>query len=135
MENQSDLSRQFAKFALTGGICVVVDYAVLIYLTERIGINYMYSGGISYALSILLNYLLSIRFVYESSGNRNRLVEMAIFTLLGIIAWIFNQMIMWITVNTFHIYYAVAKILATLIVSVYNFVSRKVFLEESFIDK
>ena len=35
MENQSDLSRQFAKFALTGGICVVVDYAVLIYLYEQ----------------------------------------------------------------------------------------------------
>ena len=42
---------------------------------------------------------------------------------------VLNQMIMWIAVDFFHIFYAVAKIFATLMVTIYNFISRKMFLE------
>ena len=50
-------------------------------------------------------------------------------TLEEIVGLALNQMIMWIAVELFRIFYAVAKILSTMLVTTYNFISRKLFLE------
>jgi hypothetical protein len=38
-------------------------------------------------------------------------------------------MFMWIAVEFFGLFYAIAKIFSTMLVTIYNFVSRKLFLE------
>ena len=40
-----------------------------------------------------------------------------------------NQLIMYVGVEIFHIYYMFTKIFATAVVMVYNFITRKIFIE------
>ena len=59
----------------------------------------------------------------------NRIKEFIIFILLSIGGLGLNQLILWIGVQFASVYYLIAKLFATIVVPVYNFVTRKLFLE------
>ena len=122
---------QFVKFGLVGCITFVIDYVLMIVLTEFTPIVYIASCGISYTVATIVNYLLSLRFVFRAGDprERNLLKEGIFFVILGLIGLGLTELIMYITVETIGIFYALAKILATCIVSVYNFISRKMLLD------
>lgn len=56
--------------------------------------------------------------------------EFIIFVILSMVGLLINQIIMWFTVEKASIYYMLGKIIATAIVMVYNFITRKIFLED-----
>ena len=120
---------QFMKFGVVGGIATVVDYGIMVLLTETTDLGYFLSSAISFTLSVVVNYILSMRFVFKGKDELNKFQEMAIFVALSIVGLALNQMIMWIAVEFFCVFYAVAKIFSTMLVTVYNFISRKLFLE------
>ena len=120
---------QFCKFGLVGTLCFCIDYGLMVLLTETGILSYFVASGVSFTFSVLVNYILSMRFVFKGKDELSKLQEMAIFLALSLVGLALNQMIMWIAVEFFKMFYALAKILATMIVTTYNFISRKVFLE------
>ncbi len=120
---------QFCKFGIVGLLCFLIDYGLMVALTETTNLSYFSSCGISYTTSVVVNYILSMRFVFKGKDGMSKFMEIVVFIILSIIGLAFNQLIMWIAVETFQIFYAVAKILATMMVTVYNFISKKIFLE------
>ena len=91
--------------------------------------SYFLSSGISFSVSVLVNYILSMRFVFQGKQDMSKWQEIAIFTVLSVIGLVFNQIIMYLLVEFFAILYAIAKIFATMTVTIFNFISRKIFLE------
>lgn len=124
------LIHQLIKFGFVGGSAFVIDYGVMILLTEVFGINYLVSSGISFTISVIYNYVLSVKWVFDVGENRNKTREFAVFIVLSIIGLGLNQFLMWLTVEKIGIFYMLAKIIATAIVMVYNFITRKIFLEK-----
>ena len=124
------LIKQIIKFGIVGGLCFVIDYGLMIFLTEVISINYLISSGISFSVSVIVNYILSLKYVFETDKNNNKVKECLIFIGLSIIGLGINQVIMWLCVDKLNIFYMIAKIAATMIVMVYNFVTRKLILEK-----
>ena len=55
--------------------------------------------------------------------------QFIIFIIFSVIGLLLNDLIMWISTDILSIYYLLAKIIATLIVMVFNFITRKLFLE------
>ena len=129
MKRVKKLLLQFCKFGLVGTLCFCIDYGLMILLTERAGLHYFASSAISFTVSVVVNYILSMRFVFNGKDDLSKFQEMAIFVALSLVGLALNQMIMWIAVELFGIFYAVAKILSTMLVTTYNFISRKLFLE------
>ena len=101
----------------------------MIVLTEFTALSYFVSSGISFTVSVVVNYVLSMRFVFRGKEDMSKFEEIIIFVVLSFIGLGINQMIMWIAVESFHIFYAVAKVLVTMMVTTYNFISRKIFLD------
>lgn len=124
------LMKQIMKFGVVGGSAFVIDYGVMIVLTEMFQINYLISTGISFTVSVIFNYIMSIKWVFDVGENRKPEQEFAVFIILSIVGLGINQLIMWITVEKLGVYYMVSKIGATAIVMVYNFITRKIFLEK-----
>ena len=91
--------------------------------------EYFASSAISYTVSVLFNYILSLKYVFDVKEERNRMREAGLFLFLGIVGLGLTQMIMWICVEKLSLFYALAKLLSTLLVSTYNFISRKMLLE------
>ena len=101
----------------------------MIFLTEIVGINYLISSACSFVISVIFNYILSVKWVFNVSGERSQAQDMTVFMVLSVIGLGINQLIMWLTVDKLHIFYMLAKIGATAVVMVYNFITRKLFLE------
>ena len=119
---------QIIKFGIVGVIATFVDVGVLVVLKELLHIDVLVSSAISFCVSVAVNYILSMTFVFKSK-NQNKLREIVIFVLLSVGGLCLNQLILWIGVTFTPVYYLIVKLFALVIVPVYNFITRKIFLE------
>ncbi len=129
MDKKKSLIQQIIRFGFVGGGAFAIDYGIMIFLTEIVGINYLISSACSFVISVIFNYILSVKWVFNVSGERSQAQDMTVFMVLSVIGLGINQLIMWLTVDKLHIFYMLAKIGATAVVMVYNFITRKLFLE------
>ena len=56
--------------------------------------------------------------------------EFIVFIVLSVIGLGLNSLIMYVSVDLLHIHEMISKIIATAIVMVYNFITRKIFIEK-----
>ena len=123
------LFAQFVKFGIVGVIATAIDFALLIFLTEVFQVNYLISATIAFSVAVIFNYLASMRFVFTHKEELSRRKEFIIFVVLSVIGLLINNACMWLGVEIFAIDYRITKILATVIVTMWNFITRKIFLD------
>lgn len=123
------LLAQFMKFGVVGVIAFVIDYGLLALLTELFGINYLVSATISFTASVVFNYVASMRYVFTHKEGMSRRREFVIFVVLSVIGLLINNGCMWAGVELLGVHYLLTKIVATAIVVIWNFVTRKIFLD------
>lgn len=123
------LIQQILKFGVVGGLAFIIDYGIYTLLLQVFHINYVISGIISFSVSVIFNYILSIIWVFDIK-KKQTVKEFIIFVILSVIGLILNTIILYISVDKFHIHEQIGKIIATAIVMVYNFITRKIFIEQ-----
>ena len=126
------LIEQFAKFGIVGIIATVIDYAVLMLLSQGFGMDPVVAAGISFCVSLVFNYVASMRYVFSHKEGMSRQREFTIFLVLSAIGFALNELIMDFGVRTFGdsaIMVTIVKLCATSIVMVWNFLSRKKWLD------
>ncbi len=123
------LIKQLFRFGIVGGIAFLIDYSVLFICTEYLGIYYLISSFISFTVSTVFNYIASVRWVFDVDQKKSQRRNFVLFIVFSVIGLGINQCIMWFGVEKLDFYYMIVKIGATAIVMVFNFVTRKMFLE------
>ena len=124
------LISQIIKFGFVGFLCFFIDYGIMVFLTEALKINYLISSGCSFSVSVIVNYILSIKFVFDADRDANKVKQFLVLLFFSIGGLIINQIVMWVAVDLLGIFYMISKIGATAIVMVYNFITRKLFIEK-----
>lgn len=125
------LIQQIIKFGIVGVLAAVIDFGLLAILTEFLGIHYLLSAAISFTVATVFNYIASMKFVFDSryeKGHKHQ--ELFIFVVLSLIGLGLNQVFMWFFVEITVLHYIIAKVLATILVMAWNFISRKIWLEK-----
>ena len=126
------LFSQLIKFGLVGVIAFLIDYGIMVFLTEVFKIPSLISAAISFTVSVIFNYIASVKWVFDVDKEKNsKTKELVVFILLSIVGLGINELIMWIMDKEFGIYYMISKIVATAVVMCYNFITRKLFLEKN----
>ena len=120
---------QLIKFGIVGVIALIIDVAILTILKEMLNVDVLISSAVSFSVSVVVNYILSMHFVFKSKGD-NKTKEFIAFVVLSIGGLLLNQLIMWVGVDVLAVYYLVVKAFALVFVPIYNFVTRKIFLEK-----
>ena len=120
---------QLIKFGIVGVIATVVDFGVLMFLKELMHIDVLVASAAAFSVSVIANYILSMLFVFKGSEN-GKLKEFIIFVALSIGGLLINQFIMWIGTEIMTAYYLWVKAFALVFVPIYNFITRKIFLEK-----
>ena len=122
------LIEQMIKFGFVGFLCFFIDYGIMVLLTEVAGIVYLVSSACSFTVSVIVNYILSVTFVFETDKEKSRIKEFIVFVFLSIIGLGINQLCMWFGVELLHISYLIVKIGAPGVFLFYNFISRKLII-------
>ncbi|MDN3495386.1 GtrA family protein [Planococcus sp. APC 4015] len=122
---------QFARFLVVGVFSFAFDYGLFFILFQFFGVQYIVASTISFSLSLVLNYFLTLKFVFVAQPGRNVAKEFAIYIGLNIGALGLNQLILFLSVDLLGTSPLVGKLIATAVVLVYNFISRKLLIERS----
>ena len=125
----SKLFKQLFRFGIVGGLAFLIDSGVLFLLTEYLNVYYLVSSVISFIVSLIFNYILSILWVFDVK-KKQTIKEIGLFVILSVIGLGINQVVMYVGADILHIYYMLCKVISTFIVMVYNFITRKIFIEK-----
>ena len=120
--------KQLIKFSIVGVIAAIIDVGVLVILNELLYVDVLISSAISFCASVTVHYLLSMSFVFKSK-KQSKVKEFVIFVLLSIGGLCLNEFILWFGISYTSFYYLSVKVIAMVIVPIYNFITRKIFLE------
>lgn len=124
------LMKQIIRFAVVGGSAFVIDYGILFVLNSFFGVNHLVASTISFSISVIYNYILSTVWVFDVNEEQSKTEQLTVFMVLSIIGLGINELIMWICVDNLGMLVMVGKIVATAVVMVYNFITRKIYLEK-----
>ena len=112
---------QIFKFVIVGFVATIIDWVL--------GIYYIISAILSFIISVTYNYLVSVKWVFVVNKEKTKLKNFIVFVVFSVIGLLLTLGIMKIGVDYFKVTTMVMKVISTLIVMVFNFVSRKMFLE------
>ena len=130
VERMKKLFEQIFKFVIVGGLSFVLDFIIYYVLTKLFGVYYITAGFFSFTTSLIFNYLMSMKFVFRSKDSLKKTHEFAIFATLSVMGLGLNLLCLFIMVDYLGINDLIAKVLTAGIVMVFNFVTRKIFLEQ-----
>lgn len=129
------------RFVVTGGICFLIEQAVLSLLKELFQLDVNYGTPIAFLVSVIANYLLCVKWVFpnaDGSGGKTKLG----FVLTSGIGFFLNWGIMalltlWLGQDTVLLtifgiqlkIYHLNKTFATLLVMVWNYFTKRFVLK------
>ncbi len=127
----SNLFRQIMKFAVVGGTAFIIDWGVMVLLVELFHFNEILASALSFCVSVIYNYILSITWVFDVGDGGSKPREFTVFLILSVIGLGINTLIMYLMdILVGSRWYMLSKVLAGGVVMVYNFITRKLFLEK-----
>lgn len=131
------------KFGIVGIIAFFIDFGVFKLLSGVFGVHYLVANFFGFTISLIFNYIASMTFVFERKENADKRAEFVIFTVLSVIGLLLNELIIFLCIEGIYLKIPAltahmnrqwaetfGKIVATGIVMVYNFITRKIFLEK-----
>lgn len=138
---------EILRFVIVGGIATLIDFfvtGVVMYLFDPSiyphFYNIFYGGGqpstiatvvgtgIGFTVSLIVNYILSVIFVFEDKGSSKTKKGFFLFVILSVMGLGINMLGMYIGYDLCHINEWITKILMTIIVLIYNYLTRKFFI-------
>lgn len=119
---------QLFRYLFVGGTAFVGDAGCL-FLLELLGLNYLIAAVFAFIAGLVINFILSKALVFKGneSGSSNG-VEFFVYAVIGVIGLGLTEIIMYLFTEKLSIYFMISKIIAAIIVLIWNFVARKVTL-------
>ena len=132
--------KEVLKFAVTGGVCFLIELAALILLRDGAGLDTLIATPIAFLISVTVNYLICIRWVFPGAADSGKAkLWFFISSLIGLglneaLMYLFrllfgeNQVLL--TLFGFQLTgYMFNKTLATLLVMIFNYFAKRWILK------
>lgn len=129
------------KFAFTGGVCFLIEYAALIALKECLHLPVVAATPIAFLISVVFNYLLCVKWVFSGAKESSRKAQIG-FLITSCIGFFLNWFLMWaltaifgedaVLLSLFGLemkVYMLNKIIATALVMVWNYFTKRWLLK------
>lgn len=140
--NMKNLLNQIIKFGIVGLFCFFIDIGITTGFANLLGVHYLFSKFLGFVISSVVNYLLSIKFVFTKKKEMDQKKEFIVFLILSAFGLAINEIVMFLCIDVIYknnatlqrlvadsLMVPIGTFVATGVVMVYNFISRKLFLE------
>ncbi len=125
--------RQFLSYFCVGGVAALVEWSVFSLLEYLLDLPYLLATILAFLVSTTVNWILGRAFTFKNSSYKKRKAKEAVLVFgASAVGLLFNLLLMLLFVDVIgmntNFLKTVAKILATGIVFVWNFLSRKLWI-------
>lgn len=121
-----DIFLQLFRYIFVGGTAFVVDFFFLYFFSDICGIYYLISAVLSFIISVLVNYLMSTKWVFNQDNIQNKVLEFNLFILISTIGLGFTEILLYFFTDIVGLYYLISKVIAAIIVLFWNFLARRI---------
>jgi putative flippase GtrA len=129
----SHIAWQGVRYMCVGGVAFVADFATLVALTNGASLHYAVAAAVGFGVGLIVNYWLSITWVFHGRVLTDRRAEFVLFSVIGITGLGLTEVIMWCGTEVAYLDYRISKLIAVALVLFWNFAARKFLLfRESF---
>lgn len=119
---------QLFRYGLVSLVSLGVDFGGLWLLTEKAGLHYLVSAILSYGAGMLVNYLLSVLWVFPTRKLKSRAVELGAFVAIGVAGMGINEALLWLLTDVLKLHYLGSRAVSAVVGFAWKFVVRKVAL-------
>ncbi len=112
------------KYFFVGGFAAAVDISLFSLFSIVLGLPWIPVSISTFVLATLINYFLSIKFVFQSGIRHKQKIEIAAVFLVSGLALLVNQIILYVAIELFHWPLFLSKVLATTTVFFWNYFGR-----------
>lgn len=118
---------ELTRYVVAGGTAFVVDFTILYLCAQHLGLHYLLGNLFGYAAGLLTSYLLNVHWVFD---HRRLHVgpEFAVFNLIVLFGLALSELLMYLFVELAAVHYLTAKVGATGVIFVFNYIAKKRFL-------
>jgi len=127
IEPSSNVAIQAFRGFFVGGIAFMADASVLWLLTTS-GIYYLISAVFGFIVGVMVNYSLSIRFVFKEKATIGKFGEITVYFILGVMGLGLTIVLIWFFTEVVGLFYMLSKCITALLTFAWNFTSRKILL-------
>jgi len=134
--------KEILKFAFTGGVCFLIEYAALVVLKEWLHLPVVAATPIAFLVSVVFNYLLCVKWVFSGAKEGSRTAQIG-FVVTSVMGLFLNWAIMWALTTLFGedtllfaIFgvevkvYMLNKVIATGLVMIWNYFTKRYVLRK-----
>ena len=119
---------KIVRYSFAGGIAAVVDIAIFSVFAKILGYNYLVVAFFSFIIATLVNYIISIKVVFESGVRHTKHKEALLVYFASGVGLFLNLLILYILISILGIEEVSSKMIATGIVFFWNFGIRKYYV-------
>ena len=94
-----NLLNQIIKFGIVGLFCFLIDFGITTGFTNLLGIHYLISKFLGFVVSAVVNYLLSIKFVFTQKKEMDKKKEFTVFLILSAFGLLINEIVMYLCID------------------------------------
>lgn len=116
------------KYFFVGGTAAIVDIGLFAIFAKYLEFNYLMVGFFSFTIATLVNYLLSIRHVFESGVRFSKKKEITIIYIVSAFGLAINLFVLYSCVELVGVGLIVSKLIATGVVFFWNYFIRREFV-------
>lgn len=120
--------KEFVQYAVVGGTCTLIDFVLLYLLTTKGGVHYLVSSSISFAIGVVVNWVLCTYWIFDYHKVQRQSMEFMYYVLISAVGLGLNALLMWLFTDGFGLWFMVSKLIAAGITLFYNFFARKILL-------
>jgi putative flippase GtrA len=120
--------RRIARYFAVGGAAACVDIGLFMLFAQGLGWPYLRVAAGSFVAATLVNYVLSVRFVFVSGARFTKRWEVVLVFIVSAVGLAINQMILAACVELGGFNLLVAKLTATGVVFFWNYLARRLFV-------
>lgn len=127
-DRSDNIAVQFYRYLFVGGFAFVVDFAILFSFTEFFNIHYVISAAIAFIVGSVVNFRLSVKWIFHVRKIKNKTVEFWFFTGIGFCGLVMNTLIIYGVTHFLGVHYLLSKIISAGTIFSLNFYARKTLL-------
>jgi putative flippase GtrA len=120
--------RSLARYFAVGGIAACVDIGLFMLFAGVLGFAYLRVAAATFVVATLVNYVLSVRFVFVSGQRFGKRWEVALVYGVSAVGLALNAAILWTAVEVAGFGLLFAKLTATGIVFFWNYLARRLLV-------